>query len=422
MKSLAALLLAFTMLLAACGGSSNEEAATTRNAHEPGWKFTHDIPTLAAQSRGDLSECQVCHRADLRGGGGVPSCFVCHLDGPPFDLHPLSAFSLPGLPWAHPLNHGRAAKADIASCQGCHGESGGAGSNPRFNISMRDLPGGCESLQCHDNGRVNEETRVNTFVDTISGQLRTEEVAHPVNAAHPGSSAPDEFWWFGQRLEFELPEGLEIPDGFEFPEGFGVFKLGHWDVQNMDGCKLCHGIDGLGGSGPSCLDCHVSSPFDHPDRCVSCHGPLPIVPRGNTVLQYLEQLNRAPGSFRGDFFELVDEGYHLGFNHTRESEYAACGNCHFDDPDFVPPDPFEDPEGFQEFVNDPTRIVNYHHLLVGQPIPQGTVAPYPPFNQPGQPYFCFSCHVITSVDGGFEATPPPKDAQGRTDCAFCHRR
>ncbi|MDO3376732.1 hypothetical protein [Geoalkalibacter halelectricus] len=394
------LLLALLLLIGGCGsGDSNEGAATTRNAHEPGWRFTHDTPTLLAQSRGDLSECQVCHRADFRGGGGVPSCFVCHLGGPPFDLHHEAGWDEPDLPWAHPLNHGRAAKRDIASCQGCHGESGGPGSNPRFDISMRDLPGGCESLMCHDNGRVN------TFVDTISGDPLRKEVAHPALAAHPGSSAPDHFWWFGQRLEF--------PDG-------RLANLGHWDVGNLQACTLCHGVDGLGGSGPSCLECHVSNPFVHPDGCVSCHGPPPMPFTGTKVDDYIAQTGRVLATFRADFFDLIDQGYHLGFGHQFEDEYAQCQRCHFDDPDFVPPDPIEDPEGFQEYVEDPNRIVNRHHFLIGATIPINTVAPNPP-NQPGQTYDCSSCHTLVLVDGQFDFTIPQIPGTDRTDCGACHQ-
>ncbi len=397
------LLLGLFLLLAACGGGGggSEDAPTTRNAHEPGWRINHSATARIAQAKNDFSECQVCHRADFKGGDGVPSCFECHTEGQPFsNFHPKQ----PGfehLNWAHPLNHGRAAKLTLLNCQGCHGEPGGPGSNPRFNVTLRSLEGGCESLTCHGD-------KSNLYTDLVSVPPieLIDEVAHPVNAAHPGSSAPDNFWWFGQQLEFE--------DGTQA-------NLGHWDVQdNMQACTLCHGLQGLGGSGPSCLECHVSNPFSNPSGCVSCHGQPPMPFGESKVTQYIAQEGRTPQSFRVDFFSLIGAGYHLGFNHRNENEYAACSACHFDDPTFVPPDPLEDPEGFQDFVDDPNRIVNRHHNLIGTPIPANTVAPYAPFNQPGRPYFCDACHQDTLVNGVFEFELPPQTPEGETDCAFCH--
>ena len=373
-----------TCMLSACGGGSNDQAATTRNAHEPGWRFTHDDPALLAQARNDLTDCQVCHRADLLGGSGVPGCLACHLDGPPFNLHPLSAYEDLRFPWASLVNHGRAARRDIASCQGCHGMPGGPGSNPRFDVSLRDLRNGCESLDCHG-------AKTNLYADLISNQRFIDEVAHPPHAAHPASGAPDNFHWFGRRIEAEHVISDPVTQTLR-----KVVFVGHWDADNLQVCTLCHGSSGQGGSGPSCLICHVTSPLVQPQGCVSCHGGPPVGPVENYMVRSArtQPLDAA-------FLALVDEGYH--FKHAIvPKQDSDCRVCHEPRDSGVTPDP-----------NDPNRVVNRHHFeIIDGIIPVDTVAPYPP-NQPGEAYSCFSCHVMTVVDGLVTVEP-------QKDCIFCH--
>lgn len=383
--------LALSLLLYACGGGSgNEDAPTTRNAHEPGWQVDHSVAARIAQAGNDFSDCQVCHRTDFKGGGGVPGCFECHTEGEPFsNFHPKQ----PGfeqLTWANPLNHGRAAKQNLFSCQGCHGERGGPGSNPRFNVTLRSLVGGCESVACHGD-------KTNIYTDLVSTPpvRLTDTDAHPINAAHPGSSAPDNFWWFGQRLEFE--GGIQA-------------NLGHWDVQNMQACTLCHGLQGLGGNGPSCQECHVSSPFANPTGCISCHGR----PVGSTD-SYIARTGGQP--LDPGFRALVAQGYHLQHDTIppqQRQTLADCDVCHRSPLEDNPPSP-DDPN-FQDFVQDPNRNVNKHHNFIGTTIPVGTVAPFAP-NQPGEIYECNSCHSIEFiiVNGAFV----PNFVVIR-DCFSCH--
>jgi predicted CxxxxCH...CXXCH cytochrome family protein len=152
------------------------------------------------------------------GSGGAPSCFSASFDG-------LSCHA--GGPVPHPMDgtfltgsvHGPVAKADLTFCQICHGEAGGAGSNPRFNVGI-DSQGstGCEAC-------------------------------HPVNAAHPAV-------WAG-------------PTANAF----------HYSAGNIQAaCTLCHGttLDGVGGAvgAVSCLGCHAA-PFDGTLDCTFCHGTPP---------------------------------------------------------------------------------------------------------------------------------------------------
>ncbi|PLX44826.1 MAG: hypothetical protein C0609_04840, partial [Deltaproteobacteria bacterium] len=123
-------------------------------------------------------------------------------------------------------NHGPEARADLTFCQGCHGESGGEGTNPRFNVGINSQGGqGCEG--CHAIG-----------------------TAHPVG----GDGISDNAWYDVGRT--------------------------HADAGNMaDACALCHGSTLTG-----CLECHNASPITYPSGCESCHNLPPNGggPAGNT--------------------------------------------------------------------------------------------------------------------------------------------
>ncbi len=120
--------------------------------------------------------------------------------------HPLDGSYLDG------KNHGPDAKADLTICQACHGEAGGPGTNPRFNLGIKSVDNtGCEAC-------------------------------HGVNYAHPAA-------WAGPNATF------------------------HYTAANIQiSCTLCHGIelDGVGGIGSSCLDCHDSTTTFTLD-CTACH-------------------------------------------------------------------------------------------------------------------------------------------------------
>ncbi len=134
-----------------------------------------------------------------------------------------------GVTFLDPAEHGPAAKGLTAAfpqgmidCQGCHGQAGGAGSNPRFNVGIAVAGGqGCEG--CHD-----------AFT------------AHPLN-------------WYDRAVT-------------------------HDDVSNpATMCALCHGAALGGGVGPACTSCHIADPVANPAGCVSCHNTPPDggAPAGN---------------------------------------------------------------------------------------------------------------------------------------------
>jgi len=262
------LLLTSALLLNACSSGGGSDTPIDTNAHPETWFSTHNTSALADPGYG---ECRTCHGANLQGSGDAVSCYSCHSynTAPPFSTHPSnwtdpyinhrayagtngvdsckachgsilqgyqvapSCFSAsyngqschaegPGQA-PHPLdgsyllpsNHGPDAKADLTICQACHGQPGGPGSNPRFNLGIGG--DGCEGC-------------------------------HGVDYAHPST-------WAG-------------------PNPGNVFHYSAGNVQNA--CSLCHGVnlDGVGGVGVSCLGCHAETANFTLD-CTYCHGYPP---------------------------------------------------------------------------------------------------------------------------------------------------
>jgi predicted CxxxxCH...CXXCH cytochrome family protein len=228
-----------------------------------------------------FASCQICHGANFSGdigvsclntagchganvsaphspvpwGGGTRThtttnpgnafvCGLCHLGGATTPYTPLPPGVIPdcfnntlchgqkaaphAVPFTDPALHGPPAKADLTYCEGCHANpnSGGPGSNPRFNVAIGSLATGCEGGACHE-----------------------------ANSAHP---AP----WKGI-----LPS---------------VSATAHQTAGNMAiACVLCHGTT-LGGSviAPACSTCHASGSPLTALNCTSCHGNPPT---GTTV-------------------------------------------------------------------------------------------------------------------------------------------
>ena len=409
-KFLQCLVLGLILLVTGCGGGggSQDGAPTTRNAHEEGWRFTHDTRAASAQAGGDLTECQVCHGADFRGQGGVPSCFQCHLGGPPFNLHPLSAFQNPALPWASPINHGTAARQDIQSCQGCHGEAGGPGSNPRFNVTLRSLVNGCESTACHG-ARANVyrdfDAGLGFLSDLIPGPVVVDEVGHNFRAAHPGSGAQDpenkdDFFWFGHPID--LAPDVTVPLSAEAND---LALLSHWDIGNITGCTLCHGVQGFGGAGPSCAACHKreNPVVSFPSPCFTCHeGPNPPAPPTVGFDAPYDSLFVDPDT--GSLRHLQHQGMECQ-DHDNVDDCRFCHNIAYIGVD-----------GSPRF----DTVDSLHHLLINSPIPTPTWAINPDqgFDTDGDgtndAYFCTTCHaVVNRPGGGFEVVPPQ-------NCRVCH--
>jgi hypothetical protein len=201
-----------------CYSCHSYNAAPPFTFHPPSWTNDYlDHRYYAAQN--GTQSCKACHGSTLHGYQVAPSCYSasfngqsCHPDGPQAVPHPVDGSYLLG------TNHGPDSKADLTECQQCHGQPGGPGSNPRFNVGI---------FAAGDNGC---------------------EGCHGVNYAHPQV-------WAG-------------------PNPGNVFHYSSGNVQNA--CTLCHGVnlDGVGGVGVSCLGCHAET-VNFTLDCTFCHGYPP---------------------------------------------------------------------------------------------------------------------------------------------------
>ena len=215
-------------LLWGCGTANNDAPSLNQSGKHPeGWvAFNGGNHRVVYRTAPD--QCPQCHGKDFlqkgsRGGVAGVSCsstsfngIICHANGhvPRQAPHPL--------PFTNPALHGQAAKQDLVFCMGCHASTpGGAGSNPRFNAKIGALLSGCED--CHN-----------------------------IYAAHPSTPQPDSAPWRG--------------------------TVTHRDAKNLfNTCALCHGadLDGVGGVGPACSNCHTAASPLTAQNCTSCHGNPP---------------------------------------------------------------------------------------------------------------------------------------------------
>lgn len=194
--------------------------------HPASWSDAYASHRAYAALNG-YDECLGCHGPGLRGSAAAPSCFSasvdgrgCHAEGPQQVPHPIGEYladdGVTLVTYRFGSQHGPDAKQDLTVCQTCHGEAGGPGSNPRFNVGIGGS--GCEGC-------------------------------HGPNLAHPSN-------WAGPNNTF------------------------HYTAGNIQGaCTLCHGVnlDATGVPAPvgvSCLGCHSSTTTFALD-CSSCHGYPP---------------------------------------------------------------------------------------------------------------------------------------------------
>jgi|GEM_PF-688723 len=118
----------------------------------------------------------------------------------------------------------------LIDCQGCHGQPGGAGSNPRFNVGILSAGGnGCEG--CHN-----------------------DRTAHPSVSSIMAVPRESVDWFDVSYTHNNVPT-----------------------ARYTTACALCHGASLGGGIGPSCATgvCHVADPVVNNTGCISCHAQPP---------------------------------------------------------------------------------------------------------------------------------------------------
>lgn len=221
-----------SLLYGAVGNCSGCHASA--NAHPPSWlkanaavnTQVHSNPVVTATTRN--TGCALCHNTSSGVGNSpvpaAPSCYVgsrgvyvCHSTGPTGANH--------DVPWADAYAHGTAAKADLTNCQTCHSDNptGGANSNPRFNLATGGMASGCEGC-------------------------------HATNSAHPTDT---DRWTFNQV------------------DGGGGIRRTHFASGNAPtACARCHIVNGVG-TRTACVKCHVDT-TSFALTCTACHGYPPL--------------------------------------------------------------------------------------------------------------------------------------------------
>ncbi|MDJ0783526.1 MAG: CxxxxCH/CxxCH domain-containing protein [Desulfosarcinaceae bacterium] len=201
-------------------------------AHPTNWQGENDpSPSYRSSHRNagqQATNCALCH--DFTDGrtpplAEAPSCFSASFtnsDGSTSGCHSDGPGAAHALPFTDPVDHGPEAKADLTACVACHATpaDAGPGDNPRFNLTVGDLPQGCETSGCH-----------------------SPFTAHPVPL------------WAGAEATSHVSAG-----------------------NQAEACAMCHGetLSGEGAAvGPACTACHeLGSPLVRSD-CTSCHATPP---------------------------------------------------------------------------------------------------------------------------------------------------
>ena len=338
--------------------SCSDQRANTREPHPPDYFTRH-----GSEATADVNSCRVCHGIDFAGNGDAVSCFDCHLEGPPFGIHPAgwtdvlvdhelfaetlswtscaasschggdlrggltgpSCFETAGchpgggeppaphvLPHVDAADHGPAAKVDQFYCRNCHGRP----------------------QNIFDGGFVADPAILNKPLGDCS-----DPVCHPDAEAHPTN-------WEGTTDDTD-------PAYDSSHQGISE------DTENTS-CALCHKTTGTGSGpfpgAPSCFSanftnangvtsgCHpagVRAPHEVPYAAAALHGPAA---RNN--LAYCQECHGIPTTIAFDG----------GFASPGCSEDPACH-----------PDARAHPTNWQG-QNDPTPDYRSSHRNAGNQV------------------------------------------------------
>jgi len=270
------LLLLALVIAAGCA----DQRAATEAPHPEDWVLTH-----GPQAQKDLNGCAPCHGSDYRGGGDVVGCFSCHVEGPPFAIHPRA--------WVKAADdHQRFAETlswTACATAACHGTNlfGGSGSGetgpscfanladchvsgppaphpfPYIEPSShgpeaRDRQAYCQN--CH--GRPPRDFGGGFVGDPkILGSARarcSQSACHPAAKAHPTG-------WQGED---------DAPDPANYSSNHRSVRPSGIDT----GCALCHNTKGPGaGPEPGAPSCFAATFANSAGASTGCHPQGPGV-------------------------------------------------------------------------------------------------------------------------------------------------
>ncbi len=456
------LLLALLTLVTGCSDHNSNSSLTTE-PHPAGWVLSH--PLQASQ---DLEGCQLCHGADFSGSGAAVSCFSCHIDGPPFGIHPAS-WAQDGAFLSHFSGDSFAAEFSWTSCAAaaCHGTDlrGGSGSGETgpscFSASFTSDSGEVFA-SCHATGPpppgshrgvnysgpgfhgpdakgVDGEGLGQVYCRNCHGRpSRTFDggfVADPAILDRPGGNCSAAACHPAAKAHPTNWQGENDPD----LNYLASHRTVNFDVIET-GCALCHKTDAAGAGpepgAPSCFSvsftnadgsansCHASGPAAHPlpfadpadhgpaaknnlADCQRCHGtPGTTLFDGGiaTTACSAAACHPAAGAHPSDW---QGEG---SFSHrTSGNQDQACVICHDVTEGRAAPKPASPSCFSATYTNTDGQARSCH--------PGGPGAPHPvPFLPPSLAItahgaeakqdltVCQACHA-TPADGGAGSNP-----------------
>ncbi|HSH70089.1 MAG TPA: CxxxxCH/CxxCH domain-containing protein, partial [Deferrisomatales bacterium] len=269
--------------LAALGlvGACSDQNAPDNRAHPDAWVLSHGSDTGAS---GSADDCTVCHGASLDGGNAGVACLDCHVEGPPFRIHPSTWGANTVI--AH-LRFAEATSWTRCATAACHGTDlkGGHGSG--------DTGPSCfspDALGCHADGppaprshRVGDTAYADPALHGADARgRRTEDESldpqssqfycrncHGTPANDFGGGFVTEANYPGRQACVACHPEAGAHPGDWIPGGGSSRHAGAPEVAWVIACGLCHEVPGQRGSSPlaGAPSCFGDS-FDG----ASCHG------------------------------------------------------------------------------------------------------------------------------------------------------
>ncbi len=394
------------LVVIACGDTNVQSSLDTSTGQHPqNWIVSHRTAYFST-----ADQCRECHGADLHGGISKVSCFSASFDG--FSCH-LGGPSPHGLPFANPSQHGSSAKADLSSCQQCHGQPG----TINFNGGLSSVA--CSACHTAANAHPTDWQGSGTYSHRNAGNRTTAcAICHNVTAATPAGPNPNAPSCFSANFTNALGQARPChaggpgaaPHALPFAD---PSQHGSPAKADLSFCQQCHGRPGTisfnAGIAPTaCTTCHTAAnahPTDWQGQgtyshrtsgnrnvaCAICHNVTAATPAGPNPA--------APSCFSANFTNALGQ----------------ARLCHAGGPGTIPHAlPFADPS---QHGSPAKADLSFCQECHGQP---GTIN----FNGGLSVVPCSICHRPASAhptDWQGQGTYSHRNSGNRSAaCAICH--